>query len=137
MNSRKSQAVICVQNSEITEFLLLKTTMARGEFWQNVTGHAHQGESTKLCALREAEEETALAHSNIKKVIKLFQHKFTRQDLVFTEDVFLLICEQKWQVKLDPHEHEFFRWIKAHDIIPEMVKYPSNQQALLMARDFL
>jgi 8-oxo-dGTP pyrophosphatase MutT (NUDIX family) len=39
-------------------FLMLKRTVARGGFWQGVTGAPLRGETDKAAALREVREET-------------------------------------------------------------------------------
>ena len=45
-------------------FLLLKTRLDRGEFWQPVTGGVEAGETVLNAALREAREETGLVFAS-------------------------------------------------------------------------
>ncbi len=104
----------------------------RNHLWQNVTGSVDDGEDFKSAAIREAIEETGLAPENIQST--------TETDLVFkfhdqwkkdvTEKVFIIQCHSKWDIKLDPTEHENFKWISEEEVTKDCVHYESNYEAL-------
>lgn len=131
---KKAQVVIAAldQNSRTFEFLLLKTNQKRGSFWQNATGKIEQNETIEEGGLREAIEETHLKVDDIVDMIDLnLSFSFTdRRERKVLEKCFLIILDQKWDVKIDPHEHESFQWVNINNIHSESVKFSSNFEAL-------
>jgi dATP pyrophosphohydrolase len=121
------------------QFLLLQTNQKRGAFWQNVTGKVEDGESFEEGGLREAIEETGLSVEAIVDIINLnLSYEFTDQHKrKVHEESFLLILDQKWKVKIDPHEHQNFKWVSIDDLNPEIVKYSSNLETLEKAKNIL
>lgn len=138
---KKVQVVLAAidQNSRSFSLLLLKTNKKRGSFWQNVTGKIEEGETFEEGALREAMEETALNTLNIVDIIHLgLPFEFTDQrGRKVHEESFMIILEDKWEVKIDPHEHESFQWVNKKDISSDILKYPSNFEALKKATNIL
>jgi 8-oxo-dGTP pyrophosphatase MutT (NUDIX family) len=138
---KKVQVVLAAidQNSHSFNLLLLKTNEKRGSFWQNVTGKIEEGETFEEGALREAMEETALNTLNIVDIIHLgLSFEFTDQrGRKVHEESFMIILEDKWEVKIDPHEHESFQWVDKKDISSDILKYPSNFEALKKATNIL
>ncbi len=136
MKKRKVQTVVYYQDEqECKYFLLLKTNERRGFFWQNVTGAAEISESYNDAAVREAQEETSLEASNIKRVtptqlLLTFRDQWGHD---VEEKVFIIECFNKWAVQLDPEEHIDFRWVPQYDINKDTFKYNSNYQAILEA----
>lgn len=139
MNKRKVQTILCVKKAEDFQFLLLKMNKRRNYFWQNVTGSVEENETFFDAALREAMEETGLSKDNIEKTIPLdLSFEFTDQwDNQVLEKVFLILCKRDWDIKLDPTEHDEFRWIDARAINRTSVHYETNYNALLLARERL
>jgi 8-oxo-dGTP pyrophosphatase MutT (NUDIX family) len=139
MKKRKVQSVIYFYAEDnIKHFLLLQMNKRRKSLWQNVTGGVDEHESYAQAALREAKEETQLSDENIKNIHKTqLEYSFTDQwknDVI--EKVFFIECRNSWEIKLDPSEHENFKWVKASDIIKESVYYQSNYIALKEAMEF-
>lgn len=138
---RKAQVVIAVLDSECHSFnfLLLQTNKKRGEFWQNVTGKIEENETIEEGALREAIEETKLSIESIVDIIDLgltFNFTDQRERKVF-EKSFLIILDQKWDLQLDPHEHQDYRWISIDKLSDDLVKYRSNFESLEKAQHLL
>ncbi len=139
--TKKAQVVIVATDPEhhTFSFLLLKTNEKRGSFWQNVTGKLEEGETYEEGGLREAIEETGLKVESIIDVLTLgLKFEFTDQrNRLVHEECFLVILENKWPVKIDPHEHQDHKWIGVDDLKDGVVKHPSNFSALKKARQLL
>jgi lipoyl(octanoyl) transferase len=133
--TRKAQVVIAGfdAQSQSLRFLLLQTNKRRGEFWQNVTGKVEAGETYEVGALREVIEETKLDPKWITNFIDLkLTHEFTDQwDRKVHEKSYLCLIDRTYEVTIDPHEHENFRWEK--NISRQSVKHEGNFEALSRA----
>jgi 8-oxo-dGTP pyrophosphatase MutT (NUDIX family) len=104
-----------------------------------VTGKLEDGESFEEGGLREAIEETQLKIENIVDILPLnLSYDFTdqRQRKVH-EECFLIVLDGKWEIKIDPHEHQNFKWIPIDELTPDSVKYESNYEALKKSRNIL
>lgn len=138
---KKAQVVLAAldQPSHKFQFLLLKTNERRGGFWQNVTGKLEDNETFEEGGLREAIEETALNIESIMDILSLgLSYDFTDQrERKVHEESFLIILDQKWDVKIDPHEHQDFKWIGIDEIHPEIVKHESNYETLVKSQHLL
>lgn len=132
--TKKAQVVLAAidETSQSFDFLLLQTNERRGSFWQNVTGKVEDGETIEEGGLREAIEETALDIEHIVDIIDLkLTYEFTDQhNRKVHEECYLIILDKKWQVKLDPHEHQGFKWVPLNEITAGSVKFHSNYEAL-------
>ena len=132
--TKKAQVVIAVLDSDrqTFSFLLLQTNKKRGEFWQNVTGKVDEGETYEDGGLREAIEETGLNVEHIVDMVDLkISHEFTdEKKRNCHEKAFLLVLDHKWDIKIDSHEHQDFRWVSMEAITPQAVKHQGNFEAL-------
>jgi dATP pyrophosphohydrolase len=139
--TKKAQVVLAAidETSHSFQFLLLQTNERRGSFWQNVTGKVEEGETIEEGGLREAIEETGLAIEGIVDIINLgLVYEFVDQrERKVHEESFLIILDQKWDVKIDSHEHQAFKWVGLSDINAESVKHQSNFETLEKARNIL
>lgn len=139
--TKKAQVVLAVHDNPSHTFhlLLLQTNQKRGAFWQNVTGKIEDGETFLEGALREAREETNLENSNIVDTIDLsLRFDFTdgrKRDV--HEETFLFVLKDKWEVKIDKHEHQNWKWINLEELQEGIVKFESNFKALMRASAFL
>ena len=138
MIKRKVQSILvfCDANKQ-NQFLLLRTNNRRGNFWQNVTGGVDEGESFKDAALREAMEETAIDKENIAD-LRSIEFTFNFHDQWGNdvhEEVFLIRCKSKFDVIIDPSEHEEFKWVKESELNRDSVKFESNWKALQKAME--
>ncbi len=134
--TRKAQVVIVGFNAESQSFcyLLLQTNKKRGEFWQNVTGKIDPGESYEEGALREVIEETKLNPEWIINFIDLkLSHDFIdEKNRNVHEKAFLCLIDRKFEVTIDPHEHQDYRW----EELPHRasVKHLGNFEAIELAQ---
>ena len=130
---RKVQVVIAaVSQANQFDLLLLKTNEKRGEFWQNVTGSVEKKETFEEAALREAMEETDLKIESIVEMLDLEQSfSFVdRWERKVEEECFLFVLDKSWNVKIDPKEHQNYKWVAYDKIHKDSVKYPSNFETI-------
>lgn len=139
MRKRKVQVIICIKEFDAPYFLTLQMNVVRNSFWQNITGGVEQDETLKEAAVREAIEETALEVNNIEKITVMnMNFSFIDQwNNEVEEYVFFFKCKKKWPVKLDPKEHQSFRWISKDQITRDCVHFESNYIALQEALKLL
>jgi 8-oxo-dGTP pyrophosphatase MutT (NUDIX family) len=139
--TKKAQVVIAALDSDrhSFDFLLMQTNEKRNQFWQNITGKIENQETFEEGALREAIEETSLKVEALIDMVDLkltFEFTDQRKRKVH-EKCFLFILEEKFDVKIDPHEHQDFKWINIDSITDDSVKFPSNFEALQKAQKTL
>lgn len=141
IKTKKAQVVIAAPDTEHQHFLflLLQTNEKRGGFWQNATGKIEEGESFEEGAIREVLEETQLPQDLIMDLVDLeMRHDFLdRWDRQVHEQSFLLVTQEKWDVKIDPEEHQNFRWVPLNEIQRDSVKFEGNYDALKKSCDIL
>lgn len=139
--TKKAQIVLAVLDpaSHSFSFLLLKTNERRGAFWQNVTGKLEEGETFEEGGLREAIEETNLSVEAIVDIVdlKLSYDFIDQRKRKVHEESFLIILDQKWDVKIDDHEHQDFKWVGMDQINRESVKHESNYETLAKSVNLL
>jgi 8-oxo-dGTP pyrophosphatase MutT (NUDIX family) len=139
--TKKAQVVLAAidQVGHSFHFLLLQTNERRGSFWQNVTGKIEDGETFEEGALREAIEETCLKLESIVDIISLgLKYEFVDQrERKVHEESFLIIMDKKWEIKIDPEEHQAFKWVGINEIIRDSVKYESNFETIAKSQKLL
>lgn len=139
--TKKAQVVLAVLDAKnhSFQFLLMQTNEKRGSYWQNVTGKIDEGESFDEGALREAEEETGLQLENVVEMIDLqIEHHFIDfRERDCRERAFLVVLNSVWDVKIDPKEHQDFKWIDLKDIRRDCVRYEGNFEALAKSCEIL
>ena len=139
--TKKAQVVLAAidESSQSFQFLLLQTNERRGSFWQNVTGKIEENETIEEGGLREAIEETQLKIESIVDIQSLgLKYEFTDQrERKVHEECFLIILDSKWNVVIDPHEHQGFKWVSLNEIKPGIVKFESNYETLVKSQNIL
>lgn len=137
---RKIQLCVIAKNQGKPMALLLKTNLKRGSFWQNITGGVDEGEKYAQAALREFTEETH------QEVSKNFPHEFISLEMKFKfkkknkqikEKVFALICQDIFEVKIDPKEHDDYKWVELKKIKRSHLEFKSNYTPLKICRNIL
>jgi dATP pyrophosphohydrolase len=122
------------------EFLLLKTTPEREDFWQPVTGGLEEGETEVQALKREVWEETG-----VKDVMRIIENVgyFEYPDAHFIEG-FDFIREYVFGVEVDPNEkitvdrkeHYLFKWCSFQEAL-ELLKWDENKKALTRLNEIL
>lgn len=139
--TKKAQIVLAVIDpaSHSFSFLLLQTNERRGSFWQNVTGKLEEAETFEEGGLREAIEETNLSVESIVDIVdlKLSYDFIDQRKRKVHEKSYLIILDQKWDVKIDDHEHQDFKWMGIDEINRESVKHESNYETLVKSVNLL
>ena len=115
------------------EYLLLKTTPEREDFWQPVTGGLEEGETKVEALKREVWEETGI--KNVIRIIEKVDY-FEYSDAHFIKG-FDFIKEYVFGVEVDPNEriaidgkeHSQFRWCSFQEAL-ELLKWDENKKAL-------
>lgn len=135
---KKAQVIVAAidEVSQSFQFLLLQTNERRGKFWQNVTGRLEKGETFEEGGLREAIEESGLKIESIVDIVDLgLTYDFVDQrERNVREKSFLIICDKKWDITIDPKEHQDFKWVDQKEIEEGIVKYRSNLETLEKAK---
>lgn len=136
--TKKAQVILAAidEPSQSFQFLLLQTNERRGKFWQNVTGRIEKGETFEEGGLREAIEESGLKIESIVDIVDLgLTYEFVDQrERNVREKSFLIICDNKWDITIDPKEHQDFKWVDQKEIEEGIVKYRSNLETLEKAK---
>ena len=113
------RTVSVVVTREDGRVLLLERTVARGGFWQPVTGRVDAGESPVQAAQRELFEETGL----VSVVVPLgYEHAFAfgegHPPEVFRETAFSATARE--DVRIDPGEHSACAWFTREEAIAKV-----------------
>lgn len=123
-------------------FLMLKRTVARGGFWQGVTGAPLRGETDKAAALREVREETgwdvtaSLQSLGVSYSYTLHDGLRDRWDRVYGPDVravqvvsFAAEAPAGLNPSPDPDEHDCFGWFSFEEA-EALLEWPVEADAL-------
>ena len=138
IKKRKVQVVILAQksgSSKVTKVLLLQTNKKRGGFWQNVTGSVERYERFHKAALREVWEETGLKDNDMEAFIDLkIEHKFLSQKGYPVTEKSYAIVVQEQKIKIDPREHQRYKWHPIKSIRSSNYKFPTNFESFCLAK---
>jgi len=120
---KRPQSVLVVVCTRGGEFLMLRRARP-SQFWQSVTGSLNPGESPRLAALREIQEETGLEAGgrliDLKRtvlfpIVKAWQARYAPRVRFNREYWFALVLEGRRLIRLDPEEHLEYRWLPARE----------------------
>jgi len=118
-------------DSGISRFLVFKTIIDRGGYWQPVTGSVESGETFEEGALRELKEETGF--DGLGKLIDLdFIFHYSARGADVQEKCFGYFIQKLNKLPepiLEPKEHIEFKWVSEGEA-SRMIKYDSNRSAL-------
>jgi 8-oxo-dGTP pyrophosphatase MutT (NUDIX family) len=122
------------------EYLLLKTTPEREDFWQPVTGGLEEGETEPEALKREVSEETGI--KNIVRVIEnvdYFEYPgahFVKGFDFIKEYVFGVEVDPEQKIIIDGKEHSQFKWCGYQEAC-ELLKWEENKRALSRLNELL
>ena len=115
------------------EYLLLKTTPEREDFWQPVTGGLEEGETELEALKREVSEETGI--KNIVRIVENVDY-FEYPDAHFVkgfdfikEYVFGIEVDPNERIAIDGKEHSQFKWCSFREAL-QLLKWEENKKAL-------
>jgi 8-oxo-dGTP pyrophosphatase MutT (NUDIX family) len=122
------------------EYLLLKTTPEREDFWQPVTGGLEEGETIVEALKREVLEETGI--KNLVRIIEnvdYFEYSnthFVKGFVFIKEYVFGVEVDPDERVTIDGKEHSQFRWCNFGEAL-RLLKWDENKKALSKLNEIL
>lgn len=132
MSHKKVQCWIFSQDAKGFEYcLLLKTNKARGEFWQPVTGTVEDNEDFLEAARREPVEETGFTFKS-EPLNTGYEFEFHSRFGQARECVFALVVDDIPPPRLDPREHQGFKWVSPKEALDQL-RFPSNVEGLIQA----
>jgi dATP pyrophosphohydrolase len=122
------------------EYLLLKTTPEREDFWQPVTGGLEEGETNIEALKREVWEETGIKNvARIVENVDYFEYSsahFVKGFDFIKEYVFGVEVDPKERIALDGKEHCRFRWCSFQEAL-RLLKWDENKKALSKLNEIL
>ena len=131
----KSCGVVLFNSGKV---LLLRhsSISSRGGHWDFPKGHIEDGESEIQTALRELEEETGIAHTNVIDGFRdTINYIFSRgQEQIGKEVVFFLATTKESKVNLS-HEHIDYSWLDFDSAFSRLT-YDNARQILRNAIEF-
>lgn len=104
------EVMVVVRRGE--ELLVVHRSPAEGSFWHTVSGTVEPGEDPRATAMRELEEETALA---VREVVDLGGFEYVRESweaepgLRVPVTAYLVDVPAGWEPVLN-EEHDGYRW---------------------------
>lgn len=134
---RTVQVVVLREDGKV---LVMRRTMARGGFWQTVTGRIERGERADDAAKRELFEETGAQDVPLRSLD--YEHDFpldpgiTRRDLVTVkwarETAYVARVPASFDCRRAPREHDGHEWLDPEDAF-ERLPYAGLRTALRRA----
>ena len=126
------------------EYLMLKRVENRGGFWQGVTGAPEKGETNLEGAKRELFEETGYNPANLQQTDISFiipmQDRWKDIYPVGTKEIpeylFIAMIEQPRPPKIDPIEHNEWKWCLFEDAM-NLLTWEDNKKALKYVKNYL
>lgn len=127
------QVILYRRNGSSLEFLYLKRSPKRGDFWTAVNGTVEPNEPLEECAIREVKEETALNIESLSPV--LYQFSFDVNGKQHTVNAYAAEVNTLSSVTLND-EHTGYEWLKYNDAL-RIIKYSEDKEALLACNQYL
>jgi dATP pyrophosphohydrolase len=140
-NNPKVNCILFRKKNGRYEFLLLKRTLERGGYWQQITGSVEITDaSLKDAAYRELLEETGIGKECVIRVIENV-HVFTWIDggETKTEHVFCFEVVPDAKVRLDVNvckEHDEYKWVAFEEALKQL-KWDTNKDSFRKLQDIL
>ena len=111
------QGILFRRTNEGVEYLLLKTTPEREDFWQPVTGGLEEGETKVEALKREVLEETGIKNAaRIIENVDYFEYSdahFIKGYDFIKEYVFGVEVDPNERIAIDGKEHSQFKWVQS------------------------
>jgi 8-oxo-dGTP pyrophosphatase MutT (NUDIX family) len=122
------------------QYLILKRTPEKEDFWQPVTGGLEEGETKVEALKREVLEETGIKNAaRIIENVDYFEysdaHFIKRYDFI-KEYVFGVEVDPNERIAIDGKEHSQFKWCSLQEAL-ELLKWDENKKALSRLNEIL
>jgi len=122
------------------QYLLLKRTPEKEDFWQPVTGGLEEGETRVEALKREVWEETGITNAaRIIENVDYFEYSdahFIKEYDFIKEYVFGVEVDPDERITIDGKEHSKFRWCSFQEAL-ELLKWDENRKALSRLNEIL
>jgi dATP pyrophosphohydrolase len=133
---KRPESVLVVVYTRTRECLLLERSEPEG-YWQSVTGSLRWGETPAECAARELDEETGLAPAGLRDagiarefpIHAAWRARYAPAATTNREHLWHLELDARQPIRLRPHEHVAYEWLRLELAIPKVSSW-TNAQAL-------
>ena len=141
-NYKRPESVLVVVYTLQGDVLMLRRTQPRW-FWQSVTGSLGWGESPRRAAAREVFEETGLkvegnlidAHRGRRfPIVRPWRERYAPDTRMNHEHWFFLPLGTQRSIRLNPREHEEFRWFSLQQAARRVSSWTNRDAILLLIR---
>lgn len=123
------EGIVFKRQGEAIKYLALKRNVAKGGFWQPLTGGIHSGEDTRAALIRELGEELGLIEGQYKIIDLHYSFEFTHSSgKTLSEQVFGIEVKADQAIKLSD-EHTDSRWL-SFAAARRLFKWDTNKEAL-------
>ena len=136
MTYKRPESVLVVLYNEHSQVLVMQRN-DDPDFWQSVTGSLEDGETPLQAARRELHEETGLTvevqdcgRSNEFPIHPAWRARYAPGVMTNREHVFLALCEERPDIRLDPQEHQAYCWLPREQAAQRASSY-TNRDAIL------
>lgn len=134
---KRPESVLVLVYTRAGEVLMLRRRFPEG-FWQSVTGSLEWGEAATAAAKRELAEETGLMATDVEDCLErntydiypFFLHRYAPGTTTNDEHIFRLQLDGPVPIRIDPAEHEEFRWVPREQAAAMAVSH-TNRDAIL------
>jgi dATP pyrophosphohydrolase len=128
------QSVVVRKKEDAYEFLLLRRSKERGDFWNSVNGTLEPDESAMVCRERELVEE-----AGISKVIywtdELIRFNFAHNGYVFSTVAYGAVVPSDTSVVIN-EEHTEYKWLVLNEAL-KLLKFKEDKDALTLLSERL
>jgi dATP pyrophosphohydrolase len=135
---------IARQSGAEWQYLLLHRVQRGDDFWQGVSGGVEDDETSLQAAVRELEEETGfvadrltdLAFSYTYPLADKWRDLYAPSVEEIREDVFIAVVSGEEDPRIDPREHDEWRWCGIGAAL-DLLSWPNSVYALRRAEAWL
>ncbi len=136
MEHKRPESVLVLVYTQQGEVLMLRRKFPN-DFWQSITGSLEWDEEPMQAAIRELEEETGINNCDIKdchfsqtfEIYSIWRKRYAPGVTENREHVFRLEIPEKIEIKINPREHEEYKWVSRQEAL-EIAFSHTNQDAI-------
>lgn len=134
------QGILFRKTNRGIEYLALKTTPEREDFWQPITGGVEEGETNIEALRREVWEETGVKNAfRIIEDVSCFEYPdahFIKGFDFIREYVFGVEVDPDERIVIDGKEHSEFKWCSFQEAM-QLLRWEENRRALSKLNEIL